>query len=226
MYHPAFAFSAHKLKHVNETALGLMHSYIEETSTTSEALSSAREAAQEFGLAIPDGATGQLLSTLACATRATNLVAASPAADVIGLYLLDGAADNAVLSCIDPEPEHHKRAKTTLHQAGYSFSQIRSLPSRPLDVLGRLANNAYQVIYADIAPVEFRAFIDAALPLLTSGGVLVLSDSLLDGTLADASRKDRDTVAARDTDEYLHTLDSAIVTRLPLGAGITLITKR
>ena len=45
------------------------------------------------------------------------------------------------------------------------------------------------------------------------------------GTLADASRTDRDTAAAREADEYLRELEGASVTRLPLGSGLTLVTK-
>ena len=64
-----------------------------------------------------------------------------------------------------------------------------------------------------------------AWPLLHQHGTLVLANSLLDGTLADASRTDRDTAAAREADEYLRELEGASVTRLPLGSGLTLVTK-
>ena len=43
--------------------------------------------------------------------------------------------------------------------------------------------------------------------------------------MADSSRTDRDTAAAREADEAARTLDGATVTRLPYGAGLTLITK-
>ena len=79
-----------------------------------------------------------------------------------------------------------------------------------------------------IAPIwwsELPAIIKAAWPLLHQHGTLVLVNSLLDGTLADASRTDRDTAAAREADEYLRELEGASVTRLPLGSGLTLVTK-
>ena len=91
--------------------------------------------------------------------------------------------------------------------------------------MGRLANDAYQVIYADVAALDLPAIIKAAWPLLQQGGTLVLANSLLDGTLADVSRTDRDTAAAREADEYLRELEGASVTRLPLGSGLTLVTK-
>ena len=42
----------------------------------------------------------------------------------------------------------------------------------------------------------------------------------------EAARRDRDTVAAREADEYVRQMEDALVTRLPLGAGMTILTKR
>ncbi|QDZ42337.1 O-methyltransferase [Corynebacterium sp. sy039] len=203
-----------------------LNDYIEHVTVLSEALSAAQEAAHEFGLITPDAATGKLLSTLATASNAQAAIAVSPAASVVGLYLLEGLNDHAVLSCIDPEPEHQKQAKTAFAQAGYPASRIRFLPSRPLDVMSRLATASYDIIYADISALEFTAFIKAGLPLLAPGGTLILADCLLDGTISDVSRKDRETISAREAEEYIASLDNVLVTRLPLGSGMTLISKK
>lgn len=210
---------------VTNSANSALASYIEDTTVSSPVLEAAREDATEFGLAIPDAMTGQFLSALASASRAQGAIAVTPAASVVGLHLMDGLGDSAILSCIDPEPEHQKRAKDTFREAGYSSSRFRFLPSRPLDVMGRLATDSYQIIYGEISPLELKQFIEAALPLLSSGGVMVLADSLLDGTIADTTRKDRDTQAAREADELLANMDGVTVSRLPLGAGLTLVVK-
>lgn len=205
-----------------------LRTYIESTSDVSEALATARRDAEEFGLRVPDEMTGQLLTTLAAASandRSTGAVAVTPAAGVVGLYLLRGLGDTGTLTCIDPEAEHQTQARATFRDAGYAPSRTRFLPSRPLDVMGRLANGAYQVIYVEVPPVELPTVVRTAWPLLTQGGTLVLSDALLDGTLADESRRDRDTAAAREADELARSLEGALVTRLPLGAGLTLITR-
>jgi len=205
-----------------------LRTYIESTSDVSEALATARRDAEEFGLRVPDEMTGQLLTTLAAASandRSTGAVAVTPAAGVVGLYLLRGLGDTGTLTCIDPEAEHQTQARATFRDAGFAPSRARFLPSRPLDVMGRLANGAYQVIYVEVPPVELPTVITTAWPLLTQGGTLVLADALLDGTLADESRRDRDTAAAREADELARSLEGALVTRLPLGAGLTLITR-
>ncbi len=211
------------------TAFDAQHSYIEATSPTSEALESALAHAAEYSLPAPDAPTGQLLTTLAAGASHVDkpqVIAITPAASVAGLYLLAGLPASGILSCVDPEAEHQAHAKETFRRAGYKAGHVRFLPSRPLDVIGRLANDAYQVIYADLATLDALALTKAALPLLTRGGTLVLANSLLDGTLADDTRTDRVTAAARELDNFvLHELEGASVTRLPLGSGLTLVTK-
>ncbi len=214
---------------VTTTAYDALRSFIESTSEVSEALTSARAHAEEYGLPVPDESTGQLLSTLAAVSSGTTsrpqAVAITPAASVVGLYLLAGMSENGILTCIDPEAEHQASAKQTFRDAGYSSSRGRFLPSRPLDIMGRLANDTYQVIYAEVPALDMPALVKAAWPLLHQHGTLVLANSLLDGTVADSSRTDRDTAAAREADEIARSLEGAAVTRLPYGAGLTLVTK-
>lgn len=45
------------------TAYDALRSYIESTSDVSEALAGARSHAEEYGLSVPDEATGQLLTS-------------------------------------------------------------------------------------------------------------------------------------------------------------------
>lgn len=215
---------------MTDTAFDALRTYIESTTDVPEALTAARRDAEEFGLTVPDEMTGQLLATLAATTgsapSSTGAVAVTPAAGVVGLYILRGLGEKRTLTCIDPEVEHQNQARTVFREAGYAPSRVRFLPSRPLDVMGRLAAGAYQLVYAEVPPVELPAVIEAGWPLLTPGGTLVLADALLDATLADESRRDRDTTAARAADELARSLEGALVTRLPLGAGLTLITKQ
>ena len=164
--------------YVTNTAYEALRSYIETNSEASPALSGARDHAAEYGLPVPDESTGQLLTTLTAAstgsTERPQAVAITPAANVVGLYVLAGMPDNGILTCIDPEAEHQRSAKTAFREAGYAPSRGRFLPSRPLEVMGRLANDAYQVIYADVAALELPAIIKAAWPLLHQRGTLVL----------------------------------------------------
>lgn len=209
-------------------AFEYLRTYVESTTETDAAVARAREDAAEFGLPAPDEMTGQLLTTLAATTNgngSTGAIAITPAAGLVGLYILNGLADNTTLTCIDPESEHQRQAKALFREAGFSPSRVRFLLSRPFDVMSRLANDSYQLVFGQVSPMDLKALVDAAWPLLRRGGALVLADALLDGTIADQTRKDRDTQAARDADEYIRSIEGAHVARLPLGAGLTVVTK-
>ena len=199
--------------------------YLESTTELDPTLEQAYAEAPAFGLPVPDIVTGRLLTTLTAATQAQAAIAITPAANVVGLYLLAGLGTNGILTCVAPEPEHQRFARQAFRSAGYSPSRIRFLPSRPLDVMGRLASHSYQLIYAEISPVDLKALVNTALPLLTTGGSIILPDMLFSGALIDEFRATRDMIAAREADEYICALEGVYVTRLPLGSGMTIITK-
>lgn len=201
--------------------------YIEQTTVDDDFHVRARNDAREFGLSAPDISSGQLLSLLA-ALVATNSnrsgVAATPAAGIVGLYLFDGLGPDGHLTFIDPEHEHQNQAKDVFRAAGHSH--YRFLPSRPLEVMGRLAPDSYRIVVGDVPALDLPTFIDEAWPLLQSGGVLVLLDALFDGLLGDETRTDREFVSAREADEKLRSFEDALITRLPLGAGAIIAFKK
>lgn len=219
---------------VSETAFTQLSTYIAArqdhvSEAVSDALRQAREEAEENGVATPSAVVGDLLTVLAAGSEASQgAVAVTPAASVAGLHILAGLREKATLTCIEPEAALQAGAKGAFRAAGFAPSRVRFLTSRPLDVMGRLATGAYQLIFADVAAVELRPLIDAAWPLLAPGGTLVLAGSLLDGTVADTTRRDRETEAAREADALVDTLalDGAAIARLPLDGGLTLVTKR
>lgn len=227
------------------SALDAVRSYINDTACIDAALVEARAAAAEFGLLSPDSATGEFLSFLAARSFAGSsesrepresresqpaAVVMSPACGVIGLHLFAGSPiSDGHVTCIDPEVQHQQLARQAFTSIGLPATSFRFVPSAPLDGVARLAPDSYDIIVADVEPELLSASVDAALPALRRGGTLVLLDSLLDGALGDAARTDRQTEAARAADTHLRELNEAGTTataRLPLGAGMTIITRR
>ncbi|MGV0409256.1 O-methyltransferase [Corynebacterium resistens] len=206
--------------------------HVNRTANQDEALLNAIEAAEEFGLVYPDTITGEFLTFLAAQAEGsansaghtpTAIIMAS-ASGVVGSHLFSGMPDGH-LTCIEPEVQHQQLAKEAFAASGKRPNNYRFLPSAPLDVVGRLAQESYDIAIAEASEEDFIPLVKATLPALRLGGVLVLLDSLVDGLVSDDSRTDRQTVAAREADEFFRELDSVQVSRLPLGAGVTLITK-
>ncbi|MBN9644871.1 O-methyltransferase [Corynebacterium sp. CCM 8862] len=205
-----------------------MSEFIESTTGPDKVMDKAREYADEFGLNAPDTPTGQLLTTLAALAvpgSKSGAVVASPALAVTGAYVARGVGDDSKITCIEPEVEHRTAAQAIFTGLGIAESTVRFMPSRPLDVMGRLADASYGMVVGDVAPADLPAFMDAAWKLVAPGGIMVLMSSLLDGTIGDDSRTDRSTLGARRADEKIRELDDASITRLPLGGGVTIAVK-
>lgn len=213
---------------MTDTVYETLATYISATNEPNAAVDGAVTDASEFGLPVVDPVIGQLLASFAAALGAgehTSAVVVSPTAHIPGSFILQGLGSTGSLTCIDPEAENQRRAKEFFRQEGIAAHRLRFLPSRPLEVLGRLAPASYSLIYADIRPTDMVAFINGALPLLKDRGVIVLGGALLDGTVADPTRRDRDTAAAREADEFVRSLEAVSLTRLPLGGGTTIIAR-
>lgn len=215
----------------SSSASDAVREYVNGTAVTDDHLAAARDAATEYGLTTPDAMTGEFLTFLAARIQTTppSAVVMSPAYGVIGLHLFGGfAIAGGHVTCIDPEVQHQHLARHAFSAAGVKSNAFRFLPSAPLDGVTRLANDSYDLIISESEVEHLTATVDAALPALRPGGVLVLLDSLLDGTLSDPDRTDRQVRAARDAEEHLAQLDAdGVLTtaRLPLGAGSTIVTK-
>lgn len=209
-----------------------IRAYVASTTPSDEVVDAANEAAAEFGLSTPDALTAEFLTFLSAraagngaqAGHTPTAIVMSPACGVIGVHLFRGLGAGHV-TCIEPEVQHQQLARTAFQSAGVRSNSFRFLPSAPLDVVGRLAQDSYDIAVADAAEEDLLRTVESTLPALRPGGILVLLDSLLDGLIADSSRTDRQTVAAREADAALQEMDGITVSRLPLGAGVTLVTK-
>ncbi len=213
------------------SASDAVRDYVNDTAVADDHLVAARDAAAEYGLTTPDAMTGEFLTFLAARAGSAppTAVVMSPAYGVIGLHLFAGfGAVGGHVTCIDPEAQHQTLARHAFADAGVRTNAYRFLPSAPLDGVTRLASDAYDLIISESEVEHLSATVDAALPALRPGGVLVLLDSLLDGTLGDPEHTDRQVRAAREADHHLAeiaTTGAVTVARLPLGAGSTIVTK-
>src|SRR2546421_472181 len=186
----------------------------------------ARALAHEVGLtAVPPG-TGAALRLLAAAGGARAVVEIGTGTGVSGLWLLSGMRPEGILTTIDVEAEHQRMARRIFAEAGYQPSRTRIISGRALDVLPRLADGAYDLIFVDHDANEYAAAVNAAARLLRPGGVLVLGAALSGGKVADPAVRDPDTVALRGVRKALlrpgATPDEAVVVEVG-PPGITLI---
>jgi predicted O-methyltransferase YrrM len=182
-----------------------------------EPLQSARRRGKELG-AVPIGpGGGAVLRFLAAAVRAKSVVEIGTGAGVSGLWLLRGMAPDGVLTSIDVEAEHQRAAKETFAAAGIAASRTRLITGRALDVLPRLTDGAYDLVFGDAAKGEYNDYLTEAMRLLRPGGIVVFDNALWHDRVPDPSARDPETVAVR---ELLRTVrDDDRLAPVLLGSG-------
>lgn len=192
-----------------------------ERSITEEPITAAtRERAEESGANPVTPAVGALLSVLAKIASAKAVVEVGTGAGVSGLWLLSGMREDGVLTTIDVEPEHQRLAKQAFVAAGVGPSRTRLIVGRAQEVLTRLADESYDLVFIDGEPADQPQFVAEGVRLLRSGGVIVVHRAALGGRAGDASANDRDVTAVREATRAIAEDERLTPVLVPLGDGL------
>jgi predicted O-methyltransferase YrrM len=189
-------------------------------------LQTARGLAAELGLASVSPAAGSVLRLLAAAGSAKAVVEIGTGTGVSGVWLLRGMRADGVLTTIDVDNEHQRIARRIFVEAGFAPSRTRIISGRALDVLPRLADGVYDLVFVDADATEFGACADAALRLLRPGGVLIVNGAMAGGRISDPAARDVDTLTIRETVRTVRESEEWIPAIIPSGAGLLAAVKR
>jgi predicted O-methyltransferase YrrM len=185
-------------------------------------LAAARERALEWGCTPIGPAGGAALRFLASALAARAVVEIGTDAGISGLWLLRGMVPNGVLTSIDVEPEHQRAARQTFAEAGFPPSRYRLIMGQPLDVLPRLTDGGYDLVFVDAAEPEYPRYLEAGVRLLRPGGVIAFDNALRSGTVADPAYRDPSCTALREIGAMVRDDETLVPLMLPLGGGLLL----
>ena len=185
-----------------------------------DVLVAARRRAEEVGVVPVGSAAGASLRVLAAALGARAVVEIGTGTGVSALWLLRGMQPDGVLTTIDSEAEHQRLARQAFTEAGFATSRIRTINGLALDVLSRLADGAYDLVFCDAAKAEYPAYLTEALRLLRPGGVVAFDNALWRGRVADPTVRDADTVAVREVGRVVRDHERLTAALLPVGDGL------
>lgn len=189
-------------------------------------LQTARSLAREIGLGAVAPGAGAALRMLAAAGNAKAVVEIGTGTGVSGVWLLRGMRPDGVLTTIDVENEHQRVARRIFVAAGFASSRTRIITGRALDVLPRLADRVYDLVFVDADAAEYGACAEAAARLLRPGGVLALNGAFAGGRISDPAARDLGTVTIRELVRNLRESDEWIPALLPVGDGLLVAVKR
>jgi len=183
-------------------------------------VAAARERAVDIGAGAVTPAVGALLCVLAKLTGAKAVVEVGTGAGVSGLWLLSGMRDDGVLTTIDVEPEHQRLAKQAFTEAGVGPSRTRLIVGRAQEVLTRLADESYDLVFIDADPIDQPQFVEEGVRLLRAGGAIVVHRAALGGRAGDANAKDAEVSAVREAARLIAEDERLTPVLVPLGDGL------
>jgi predicted O-methyltransferase YrrM len=198
----------------------------EDFRTVDEVVLRATDRAEQLGCGSVSPGTGAVLQLLASALKATAVVEIGTGAGVAGLWLLAGMAPDGVLTTIDSAAEHQRAAKDAFAEAGVRPTRARTITGRPLEVLPRLTDGAYDLVLANGDPLELADHVEQALRLLRPGGVRAVAHALGGDKVPDPARRDEVTTALREVSRRLRDDDRVVPALLPTGDGLLLASRR
>jgi len=200
--------------------------YAEEFVTENPVVEQARRRGEELGAPPVGNGAGVVLRLLAAAAKARSVVEIGTGAGTSGLWLLQGMPSDGILTTIDVEPEHQAAARRAYQEAGVAPQRTRVISGRALDVLPRMTDGAYDMVVVDGEKAEYPAYVEHAIRLLRSGGVLVLDNMLWHDKVADPAARDEQTTVLRDLGKSLRDDDRLLPALLPVGDGVLAAVKR
>jgi predicted O-methyltransferase YrrM len=175
--------------------------------------------AAELGVVAIPPAAGQVLRLLATATKARAAVEIGTGTGVSSLWLLRGLAPDGVLTSIDIEPDHQAMARQSFAAAGFAPGRARLIAGAAGEVLPRLADAAYDLVFIDGDIGEYAQAVSAAHRLLRPGGVMIVNNALADRV------DERERLIISELTAYLRDTPDWSTTVLAVGAGLLCATK-
>ena len=199
--------------------------YAEEFVAEDDILAAARARAAEVGVTAIGPGAGAALRFLASVLDARAVVEVGTGTGVSGLWLLRGMRADGVLTTVDIETEHQRLARQTFTEAGIPTQRARTISGTALDVLPRLTDAHYDLVFIDGDKREYGDYLTEALRLLRPGGVVAFDNALWHDRVADPSRRDEETTVIRDLGRAVASHEGLVPLLLPVGDGLLVAKK-
>ncbi|MBG0740369.1 O-methyltransferase [Paeniglutamicibacter antarcticus] len=201
-------------------------SYTEGLPNEDDVLLRARERSHELGIFPVSPGVGSALTVLAAASKAQTAVEIGTGAGVSGVCLLRGLNRQSVLTTIDVDVDHLKAAREAFVESGSPANRTRTISGRAADVLPRLTDSAYDLVFIDADKPSYPGYIEQAIRLLKPGGLLIVNDALDKDRVSDPAIRDAGTVVLRQVGKTVREDERLMSALLPTGDGLLLAVKR
>ncbi|AGW41007.1 O-methyltransferase [Leifsonia xyli subsp. cynodontis DSM 46306] len=189
-----------------------------------EVIARARQQSLELGVEPIAPSTGAQAAVVVAATAAENIVEIGTGVGVSGLWLLRGGT-SAQLTSIDIEVDYQQHARAFFTEAGIPASRVRLITGRALDVLPRMNEGSYDIVFVDADPASVIEYVEHGLRLVRPGGTVLVPHALWRGRVADPAARDEVATGFRTLITETAASGAVISALSPAADGLLQITK-
>jgi predicted O-methyltransferase YrrM len=190
----------------------------------SDAVARARQQSLELGIDAISPGVGAQSAVIAAATGARSILEVGTGAGVSGIWLLTGAP-GATLTSIDTELDHQQHARANFAEAGIPANRVRLITGRAAEVLPRMNENSYDIVFIDADPQSVIEYVEHALRLARPGGTVLVAHALWRGRVANPAQRDDVATGFRTLLTEITSSTAVISALSPVGDGLLQITK-
>jgi predicted O-methyltransferase YrrM len=134
--------------------------------------------------------------------------------------------EDGQLVSIDIESEHQRAAREAFTDAGIAPSRYRMINGSAADVLPRMRDDAYDLVFVDADKSAYAVYYEQAVRMLRRGGVVVFDNMLWHDRVADASQRDADTVLLGELGKTVRDDSRLASVLVASGDGLLVAAKR
>jgi predicted O-methyltransferase YrrM len=184
----------------------------------------ARSNGLEIAAPDPSAGVGNFLKFATKLVNSKSVVEIGTGSGVGGLWLLQGMPADGVLTTIDSEREHSKIARNIFEEAGIASTKYRIITGKLIEVVGKLADNSYELVVIRPA-LDLFDMVAESYRLLKPNGLLIIDQVLSGGRVADSTQRDPESISRRDVIKVIKEDERWLATVIPIGAGLLVANK-
>lgn len=183
----------------------------------------------EWGIMQISADQAQFMSLLLKLINARRVIEVGTFTGYSALVMADALPDDGQIIACDVHEEWTNMGKRYWQQAGVAHKiDLRLSPA--LDTLMQLVNDghseSYDAAFIDADKQNMLKYYEYCLKLLRPGGLIMIDNVLWGGSVIDHSKNDADTVAIRETNQFIFQDERVDMSMVPIGDGLTLARKR
>jgi len=198
--------------------------YLHQLRTQSDPLLIEMETyADEHHVPIADREVARFLEITARVSGARKALEIGMAIGYSVVHLARGMGEQGVVVTIEPSDEMIRAASGYLKRAGL-LDRVGIEKGKALDVMPVLTET-FDLLFIDAVKEEYSRYLDLGLPLLRTGGVVIVDNLLWSGRVA-TEDTESSTVALREFNRYFISHPQLIAEVLAVGDGLGYAVKK